>query len=286
MSPADRAAVPGAAGSPPAGCGERLAWERERAQLTVGDVAARLRLSPKQVRAIEELDLARLPEPAYVRGFIRSYARMLGIDAAPLLANLDARTAPRAGSVVDGMTIHGDYSPVRAAAQESVSRRLVMGFSVIGLVTLGIIGWFATRERANLVVAPATASIMVPASGSASSVKPVSEAAAVPAAAVEEKTGDEADAAPAPLAEAPVAPERIALLKLTFSGSSWVEVTDAAGRVLVSQRKDAGDELTLDGSPPLSVVVGDASKVSAEVRGEPFSVTQVTRANVARFTVK
>jgi cytoskeleton protein RodZ len=184
--------------------------------------------------------------------------------------------------VVDGMTIHGDYSPVRAAAQESVSRRLVMGFSVIGLVTLGIIGWFATRERANLVVAPATASIMVPASGSASSVKPVSEAAAVPAPAVEEKTGDEADAAPAP----PAAPERIALLKLTFSGSSWVEVTDAAGRVLVSQRKDAGDELTLDGSPPLSVVVGDASKVSAEVRGEPFSVTQVTRANVARFTVK
>jgi len=286
LSPADRAAVPVAAESPPAGCGARLAWERERAGLTVNDVAARLRLHPKQVRAIEEQALARLPEPAYVRGFVRSYARMLGIDAAPLLADLDAGTAPSSGSVVDGMTIHGDYSPVRAAAQESASRRLVVGLSVIGLVTLGIIGWFATREKANPVVAPAAASVTAPAAGSTSSMKPVNEAVAVPAAAVEEKIGDEGDAAPAPPAEAAVAPERIALLKLTFSGPSWVEVTDAAGRVLVSQHKDAGDELALDGGAPLSVVVGDASKVSAEVRGEPFAVTHVTRANVARFTVK
>jgi cytoskeleton protein RodZ len=281
LSPADRAAARLASEPPPSGCGARLAWERERAGVTVNDVAARLRLHPKQVRAIENEDLAALPEPAYVRGFVRSYARMLGIDAAPLLAELDLRNAPTSESVVDGMTTYGDYSPVRAAAQESASQRLVIGLAVIGLVALGIIGWFATRERASPVAVPVAVSV---APASAGSAQPAFEPAAAPADAVEQKSGDEGDAPPPPPAE--VAAERIALLKLVFSGPSWVEVTDAVGTVLVSEHKGAGDELALDGRAPLSVVIGDASRVSAEVRGEPFALTQVSRANVARFTVK
>lgn len=281
LSPADRAAARLAPESPPSGCGARLGWERERAAMTVNDVAARLRLHPKQVRAIENEDLAALPEPAYVRGFVRSYARMLGIDAAPLLAELDLRSVPTSTSVVDGMTTHGDYSPVRAAAQESASQRLVIGLAVIGLVALGIIGWFATRERARPVAVPVAVSVAPARAGSA---QPAVEPAAVPAGAVEHKSGDEGDAPPPPPVEA--AAEPIALLRLVFSGPSWVEVTDAAGTVLVSEHKGAGDELALDGRAPLSVVIGDASRVSAEVRGEPFALTQVSRANVARFTVK
>ena len=60
-----------------AGYGARLAAQRERAGLSVTDVAATLRLHPNQVRAIEQEDLTRLPALAYVRGFIRSYARVL-----------------------------------------------------------------------------------------------------------------------------------------------------------------------------------------------------------------
>ena len=57
------------------GYGATLAAQRERAGLSITDIAATLRLHPNQVRAIEQEDLARLPALAYVRGFIRSYAR-------------------------------------------------------------------------------------------------------------------------------------------------------------------------------------------------------------------
>ena len=77
----------------PAAYGARLAFERQRAGLGITDVAATLRLHPNQVRAIEEEDLARLPELAYVRGFIRGYARVLKVDPAPILVDLNAKLA-------------------------------------------------------------------------------------------------------------------------------------------------------------------------------------------------
>ena len=64
-----------------------------------------MRLHPNQVRAIEQEDLTRLPALAYVRGFIRSYARVLNLDPEPLLSDLNAKLAPVAGI---GRGRHGD----------------------------------------------------------------------------------------------------------------------------------------------------------------------------------
>jgi transcriptional regulator with XRE-family HTH domain len=111
---------------PPTSFGARLKWEREQAGLTVSDVAARLRLHPNQIRAIEQESLAALPEPAYVRGFVRSYARIVNADPVPLLDDLSTKFVPVERSVVDGMAQPRDYSPVRAAAHEQASRRFVV----------------------------------------------------------------------------------------------------------------------------------------------------------------
>ena len=90
-----------------------------------------------------------------------------------------------------------------------------------------------------------------------------------------------------PMMGAGAAPaEASALLSLSFSGVSWVEVTDANGRVLVSQLARAGDVLQPAGAVPLAVVLGDATQVSATVRGAAFDLATFTRSNVARFTVK
>jgi cytoskeleton protein RodZ len=280
LNPPDRAAVTAdpAAAEPPASFGGRLAWERQKAGLTVTDIAARLRLHPKQIRAIEQENLDELPEAAYVRGFVRGYAKIVGIDATPLLTDLNDRLTPPAGSVVDAMTANGDYSPVRAAARETASRQFVIGLAVVGLIALGVIGWYSTREQARPVAVKASPPASAPAQASA----PIA-ADAVPVA--PGSTPDAATAEPAVPAE-PAAPVLKSLLKLRFSGLSWVEVTDGSGRVLLSQHKAAGDEVLLDGNPPLSVVIGDATKATVEVRGEEFSLAPVTRTNVARFVVK
>ena len=66
-------------------CGGALHAARENQGLTVHEIASRLRLSPKQIEAIEADNYATLPEPTIVRGFIRNYAKLLKIDAQPLL---------------------------------------------------------------------------------------------------------------------------------------------------------------------------------------------------------
>ena len=61
--------------------GAYLRASREAAGLSVDVVAQQLKLAPRQVRAIEEDDYARLPGRTFVRGFVRNYARLLGIEA-------------------------------------------------------------------------------------------------------------------------------------------------------------------------------------------------------------
>jgi cytoskeleton protein RodZ len=71
-------------------CGGVLRAAREKQNLSVQDIASRLRLSPKQIEAIEADNFSVLPEPTIVRGFIRNYAKQLKIDGEPVLAGYSA----------------------------------------------------------------------------------------------------------------------------------------------------------------------------------------------------
>ena len=70
---------------PPASVGTYLAAARAAKGLSVEDVARQLKLSPAQVRALDADDHANLPSPVFVRGFLRSYARVVGVDITALL---------------------------------------------------------------------------------------------------------------------------------------------------------------------------------------------------------
>ncbi len=129
-----------------AGYGARLAAQRARMGLSVTDVAATLRLHPNQVRAMEEEDLTRLPALAYVRGFIRSYARVLNLDPEPLLADLNAKLTPGRESVVDGMAT--DFAAARAAGRERMFPQWAVGIALVILIALGVIGWQTTLQPA------------------------------------------------------------------------------------------------------------------------------------------
>ncbi len=60
--------------------GERLKAARERAGWSIEQVALKLRLSVAQVAALEKGEREGLPPAAYVRGYLRSYAQLLGLD--------------------------------------------------------------------------------------------------------------------------------------------------------------------------------------------------------------
>jgi cytoskeleton protein RodZ len=270
---------PAAAALPPAAFGERLKWERERAGLTVSDVAARLRLHPNQIRALEQESFAKLPEAAYVRGFVRSYTRIFNVDAAPLLDDLASKLGPTAGSVVDGMSRARDYSPVQAAAREQASRRFVVFGAILLLITLGALGWYAARQKsetaATTVPTPAPVAAATPAPSPVVTATEAAPAASAPPSQV-------ASAEPVAVMEPVPTPP---LLRLRFTGPSWAEVKDAEGKVLHSQHNVAGTEQVIEGTPPFYVVIGDATKTAVEVRGEAYDLVPYSRQNVARFTI-
>ncbi len=100
----DRA--PEASGEAPAaapqGFGAMLRAAREAQGISLGDMAVRSRLSVAQVRALEEEDVAALPEPVYVRAFIRGCAHSLGLDPQALAEDYMNRYGRRGGAAEHG----------------------------------------------------------------------------------------------------------------------------------------------------------------------------------------
>lgn len=278
--------VEDAAVAPVISYGRALAAERERQGISVADMAARLRLHPKQIAAIEAEDLDRLPGGPFVRGFVRNYAKELRIDPAPLLDALRERLAPAETGAESAAS--GPSQVVRDATRERVSRGVVIIGAVGALIVFGVIGWLSTRsappavERKQAATPPAPAAPVTPVasdSPSVSAANPPAQGSAPDAAA----PGAAAEAAaPAAAAPAPASP-----IRLAFRERAWVEVMQADGRVLLSQNNDAGSEQKLDGKPPFKLVIGNASAVTLEYRGRAIDLKPLTSIeNVARVTLE
>lgn len=70
----------------PVALGDELRGARASLGLSLRDASHALRIRPEYLEAIERCDVSALPEPTFALGFIRSYARYLGMDADDVLA--------------------------------------------------------------------------------------------------------------------------------------------------------------------------------------------------------
>ena len=80
--PATTAATPETPGDAP---GAALLKERRRQGLSLGDISRQLKLSVRQVEALERDDYSAYKGPVFIHGFIRNYAKLLGLDPEPLI---------------------------------------------------------------------------------------------------------------------------------------------------------------------------------------------------------
>lgn len=86
--PDDQISSMGSTLQQPFSVGKALREAREELGLSVNDVANRIKFAPRQIESLEADDYVHLPEAAFVRGFVRSYARLLELDSARLLSGL------------------------------------------------------------------------------------------------------------------------------------------------------------------------------------------------------
>ena len=75
-------------------------------------------------------------------------------------------------------------------------------------------------------------------------------------------------------------------LQLKASEPSWVEVRDANAQILLSRSLQPGETVTLDGTMPFRITVGNAAATQLALRGVPVDLAASTRDNVARLELK
>ena len=70
---------------------------------------------------------------------------------------------------------------------------------------------------------------------------------------------------------------------LEFRGPCWVDVRDSTKSFSLTGEMSTGDRRVLGGTPPYSLILGNAAAVRVTVKGAPFDLNPVTKGNVARF---
>jgi len=258
--------------------GDVLAARSNELRLSIDEVCTRVKLAPRQIIALEANDFGALPGMATVRGFIRSYAKVLGLDPAPLLAAIAGEPNPALGPIVVRRPLPSPafsgrrYSP--PVSHRRGARRLA-GLAAVVLVFVGTLGFIAYRNDWLQGVPIAVSDLAVP-KPAPEPVEPVPSDAAAPT--VEDLSA--ADTTAPPSANANV-------LQLVLREDAWIEVATLDGaRKLVSKLMRGGTTETITIVEPVSLVVGNAAGVDATLRGQPLNLRAAARDNVAKINLK
>jgi cytoskeleton protein RodZ len=246
------------------GIGARLRSARERKRLTILQAAERLHVDPDILEALEAENFARLGAPVYVKGHLRHYAELVG-ESPEALFELYSQ-----GTRVPPPDLTRVPKPVADDTGRLVAPAVIV---VIGFAVAGTVWWgLSLSHRQWLIAASGPVPITVPAATPEPD-QPVKLTVAgdTPAAATRPAGGQSAAAAASAHGDIEVI--------FVYSADSWTEVHDATGRRLLYGLSLGRATRRLEGVPPLSVLLGDASGVTLEVGGRPESFSPFVRAD-------
>lgn len=196
--------------------GDELRAAREASGLGLVDVAQRTRIPQRHLIAIEASDYPNLPAATYSAGFVRTYARLVGLDAHALSQRFRAEIAANDPRQPRHQEMYEPADPARVPSRGLVWVTLLIAV----LVGLGYLYWRGSQleNPAEVASAPSAQPAAPPASSPAPQPAPV-----------------QAASSPAPVA----APTDTALI--TAEGPAWLRITDADGTKLFQGVLNTGD---------------------------------------------
>ena len=274
--------------------GGLLRQARQAQGLHIAALAAAIKVTPRKLELLESDQFDQLPDATFTRALALTVCRTLKVDAGPVLALMPPPRGHRLEEISEGLNTPFRERPGRLVPGEWVSLSSPLLWIAALFVLAALVVYFmpaswvpAARER---LAAETRAAVPAVANEAASAI-----VAAAPASAAA-STGVEAVAAPAaaPAASSSVAelPANVfeaaaaGVLQLHANERSWVEVTDARGKSLISRLVEAGEDVGLDGVMPLKVRIGNAGATKVVFRGQPLELGAFTRDNVARLELK
>ncbi|HTN67255.1 MAG TPA: RodZ domain-containing protein [Burkholderiaceae bacterium] len=294
--------------------GRQLAAARQSQGWSVEQVAAQLKLAPRQIEAIEADRLEELPSMTVARGFIGTYARLLKIDSAPLLAAVAADLHSPIESIRKQGHLAAPFSATRLPSMHARAAPNRKGVMLLALALgLAVLIWGVQQADWRAAVPPALLAAVgwqPPAQDAVAGVVGAEAVAAsndvaLPSAISPLATPSVIQAVDASTAGAQVAPTSVSalmvesptvaapsvagkndLLSLVLRQDSWIEIKRADSSVVVSRLARAGTTETFEIVEPVSLVVGNAAGVDATLRNVPLDLKSGASTNVARINLK
>lgn len=298
--------------------GTLLKNKRESLGMTQKQVADRLRLRVSVIEDIENNRFESQQVATFTRGYLRSYAKFVGLDEKVVLVALEqtADVKPKEQEIEM-------QSFSRKTKHEKHNSRIMLLTWVIAIVIIGISAawWWQNQQENSLaqVVAEANVETSQPSADEIADIDLMTEEeliASTPAelaasnntasessinaaqtdevlpAETEEST-TEATQEPVALIEAaeevqeasPVVPEGMTLLTMKFKADCWIQVKDTNGKTLVSGTQKPGQDVELTGKAPFKVILGAPEGVTMTFASEPVDLSGYTSGKVARFTL-
>jgi cytoskeleton protein RodZ len=312
------------AGAQRTGPGRMLQQARLDLRLAPEDVAQILHLSSKQIIALEKDDYKTLSGPTYVRGYLRSYAQLLGLSPEKVVEAYNSLTIAS-----KPITLPQSAPPPQITSSDRIVKAATLGVVAI-LLALVYLWWQSGDESLEQAALPpaagealedhglgpdvtddttlATAPAGLPGNGAGRESAPPTQSTAAPTAlpngqlAVSGMTLNAAPVeAPKPASAAPAPVERVttrtrraadippgvprARMVLHAIQESWADIRDARDNRLLYENVPAGRRISIEGVAPFSVFLGNADGVRVEFNGQDYDVSRHKRGQVARFTL-
>ncbi|MEI6859183.1 MAG: RodZ domain-containing protein [Shewanella sp.] len=297
--------------------GSLLRQSRESMGASVADIADKLHIRPCIVEDIEADKFDQIASPIFVKGYINNFAHIVQADDEAikrcLINQVPQVPEPQMQSFSRKTTLQArdgrlmfvtyliafillallvlwwvqkpdvpssiDFSKLTAeeiAASQSESDGILRGNSNIG--TYGILSGNIDTDSGNADIENLTNRLNKEDTASTELSAPeTSESISLPVSRLDDNvTETETDA---------VNTLTQSVLSLNLSADCWINVTDAAGKVLVNDLKKAGSQLNVSGEAPFKLIIGAPQAVNIEFNGEAVSLADFPSGRVARLTV-
>lgn len=234
--------------------GAYLSQLRSKQKKSVADVAKELNILESKLEALERDDFSSLPEAPFIKGYYRSYAKFLGIDATPVIKRFDEIYSQDSGRRINHTL---NDSPVQSMGKlASSSRRNVNNWLkklIIFVVVLAVLfvlwglvsQWLGKKKQAEAANTQGQVTVL-----------PMSQSQ------TQRQSGD--------------------ALQLEFSRPTSVKITDSTGKVLAQGRQ--AENLKLEGQAPFSIRIDDVKAVKLSLNNEEIALSRyANKSGVADF---
>lgn len=235
--------------------GQQLKMAREHAKLSLEEIEGTLHVSGATLRDIENDSVDQGVNPLFTKGYIKSYAGLVGMDKEEAL-ELYAVQYSDDVSVKKMQTFSN-----RTKLKEHNNYLNYVSWLIVLLLGATIVGWWYQQATTDTREQP-----------------------------IESTSFNDAELS---TADDSIIPQNVATntqplaaqARFIFSEDCWIKVTDAANEIIAIGIKKQGSTLIVSGVPPFEVNLGAPNAVKIVYQGNELDITPYINGQTARFSV-